>query len=541
MKRTLQYKSEYINYKKLKTNKAYYKSNLNKLKFWFFYNEYSEETAFYWLYKNIKNRNQIHTYIKFFKIESEIFFSNASTRAYFEKKLYTKKCKYCKREFKSKNGSCCSVLCSNRYKAQDEEFKKILSESLKKWYREASTEEIENKKRAISEGNKRFYDNETPEEKQKRLSNIETYRSVAWNNLIQYCDENHLELLFGEEDFINVSQLEIQCKKCKNIILIKNKSKPSIRKTCETCYPKEKVKSKEEYNIFKLMSKGSTTVLHNSKSIIHPLELDVYDDLNSFAVEYNGILTHSYGKSTLNYCDMDYINKAENKTYHLNKTELCEEKNIHLFHIFENEWLDPVKKEIWKSKIRSKQGLHNKIHARKCSIKEIDSRTAKAFLEENHLQGYSNASVKIGLYYEDELVSVMTLGKSRFSKKYQWELIRMASKKNITVVGGAGKLLKYFERQYDPESLISYANRRWSQGGVYETLGFDFSHCTKPNYFYFEKGSYVLESRIKFQKHKLKDILEDFDESLSEEENMFNNWYRRIYDCGNKVYIKKYG
>jgi RNA polymerase subunit RPABC4/transcription elongation factor Spt4 len=291
-------------------------------------------------------------------------------------------------------------------------------------------------------------------------------------------------------------------------------------------------KSYQEFYISELIP-GSTT---GDRSFIKPLEIDILSHEHKLCIEYDGLLAHSYG-----YSKFDIFSTTEEKPKeHLSKTELCESEDYTLYRIFENEWIDPVKKEIWISKIRGKQGSHEKIHARKCSIKEISTEQANAFLVQNHLQGYANASVKIGLFHETELVSVCTFGKTRFSKQYEWELIRLASKKNITVVGGAGKLLKYFERHYDPESLVSYANRRWSSGNVYEKLGFIFSHNSAPNYFYFKEGSTDLQSRNKFQKHKLKNLLELYDENLSETENMYLNNYRKIYDCGNKVYFKQY-
>ena len=113
----------------------------------------------------------------------------------------------------------------------------------------------------------------------------------------------------------------------------------------------------------------------------------------------------------------------------------------------------------------------------------------------------------------------MTFCKSRFNKNYEWELSRYSSSKHV--IGGASKLLKYFERIYKPKSLITYADRRFSQGNLYFTLGFTFDHFSLPNYFYVKNQ--IKLSRIQCQKHKLKDILKDFNENLSESENMSLN------------------
>lgn len=251
-------------------------------------------------------------------------------------------------------------------------------------------------------------------------------------------------------------------------------------------------------------------------------ELDIYIPDYNLAIEYDGLMFHSEGNSEHS------MFRNTDKSYHLEKTELCLKNNIQLFHIFEGEDLD-----LWLSMINSKLGLNNKIFARKCIIKELKSSETVTFLNKNHLQGFCQAKINVGLFYEDELVSVMTFSKPRFNKKYEYELIRFASKRNYTVVGGASKLWKYFVNKYNPKSVITYANRRFSNGEIYKILGFTFLEKTSPNYFYFKPNEFNLYSRVKFQKHKLKNILEVYDESLSEAENMFNNNYRRIYDCGN--------
>ena len=259
----------------------------------------------------------------------------------------------------------------------------------------------------------------------------------------------------------------------------------------------------------------------NTRKIIPPLELDIYLPDYNLAIEYNGLYWHS----------------LHNKDYHLNKTEKCAEKGIQLLHIFESEWLDSTKRDIWKSIISNKLGRNNTIYARKTEIKEItDNKQIKEFLDNNHLQCFVGSSIKLGLFYSDELVSLMMFGKSRFSKKYEWEMIRFCNKKFLSVVGGASKLYKYFVRNYKPKSVVSYADRRYSDGGLYRQLGFELSHNSDPNYWYFKNNEFVLYNRIHFQKHKLSLLLEKFDSNITEVENMTENGYLRIFDCGNMVY-----
>ena len=296
----------------------------------------------------------------------------------------------------------------------------------------------------------------------------------------------------------------------------------------------------DRFMVEKELSKFIPNSKINDRIVIYPKEIDIYSEINKFGIEYNGLIWHSFGYSKYTKFNTSEFEKTE-KYNHLKKTELCEQKGIQLYHIFENEWINPIKKNIWKSMINSKLKNSKRIYARKCIINEISSKESSEFLEQNHIQGNIAGRIKIGLFYDDELVQVMTF-RTPTQKKYKgdnnYELSRLCSKTGINVIGGASKLLKYFERNYNPELIISYANRRWSIGNVYEKLGFKFSHKTAPNYFYFRGNT--LESRNKYQKHKLNKILPVFNPELTEKENMFNNGYRRIYDCGNLVYVKIY-
>jgi hypothetical protein len=288
-----------------------------------------------------------------------------------------------------------------------------------------------------------------------------------------------------------------------------------------------------QQEIFDLFDVGK---VFNSKEIIYPLELDIYYPNHNLAIEYDGLMFHSFGKSKYSMFNNHYEEKFD-KLKHLKKTNLCKDRGIQLLHIFESEWLDETKREIWKSIISNKLGLiKNKVYARKCLVKEIDNKTKSDFLNKNHLQGQDVSKIKLGLFYNDELVSVMTFGKSRFNKNYEYELIRFANKTNTNVIGGASKLFSYFKKQYLPSSIITFADKRYSNGNLYKVLGFNYLRESPPNYFYFDLYELRLRSRVQFQKHKLKDILEIFDKTLTESENMFNNGYRRIWDCGNYVY-----
>ena len=266
----------------------------------------------------------------------------------------------------------------------------------------------------------------------------------------------------------------------------------------------------------------------SDRTVLDGKELDVYIPDANLAIEHNGIYWHSE-------------QMGKDKNYHLDKTQKCESDDISLLHVIETEWHN--RKDIVKSIINTKLGINNKIiYARKTEVKDISVQQYRDFCVENHIQSNANAQIKIGLFYEDELVSVMSFSKSRYNKKYQYEMIRYCNKTYTRVTGGASKLFKYFVNTYEPESVITYSNKRYFDGKVYESLGFNYDSDSKPNYFYFNTNcgykidNLILESRNKYQKHKQHKILEKFDPKLTEYQNMLCHGFDRIWDCGNRVF-----
>ena len=220
----------------------------------------------------------------------------------------------------------------------------------------------------------------------------------------------------------------------------------------------------------------------------------------------------------------------------LMKSNLCEKISYKLIHIWEYDWINPLKQNILKEKIKALLGINQtKIYARKCTIKEIPSKEKNEFLNLHHIQGEDGSKIKLGLFYENELVAVMTFGKPRFNKNYEWELIRYATSKHI--IGGAGKLLKYFEKNYNPKSIITYADRSYSQGNMYRKIGFEELYKSEPNY-HWVKDDRVF-TRYQCQKSHLRKVLGNkFNKNLSETENMLLNKFFKVYDCGNIVFKK---
>lgn len=246
-------------------------------------------------------------------------------------------------------------------------------------------------------------------------------------------------------------------------------------------------------------------------------EIDIYIPYKKIAIEFDGLYWHNE------------LNK--DKKYHLNKTVECEQLGIRLIHIFEDEWI--FKKEILVSMFKNFLGItEHKIYARICDIRKVEVKEATIFLNENHLQGTCSSTIKYGLYYQDELISIMTFGKCRHfigNSSHEYELLRFCNKRDYCIVGAASKLFKHFVRTHNPQSVVSYADRRWSQGNLYDNLGFELYNKSKPNYYYVI--GMERKNRFNFRKSVLKKKY-NCDENMSEHQFcLFNKWYR-IYDCG---------
>lgn len=273
---------------------------------------------------------------------------------------------------------------------------------------------------------------------------------------------------------------------------------------------------REIENFFKLY--GFKPEISNRK-LINPLELDLLIVEKTLAIEVNGSYWHS-------------DNRGIDANYHLTKTTRCIEKGYRLFHIQDYLWHN--KRDIIESRLLYALGLSKSIAARKCRLERVDSKIANKFMNENHIQGSCPLSYAAGLYQNDTLVACMTIGKPRFNKNYDWELLRYATIKNHTVIGGPSRLLKYFAKDHNG-TMITYADRNYSEGNVYQKMGFDFIKATKPSYSY-TKDYKNFHNRVAFQKHKLSNLLEDFDPNETEWENMSRHGWDRVWDCGTNVY-----
>ena len=283
-------------------------------------------------------------------------------------------------------------------------------------------------------------------------------------------------------------------------------------------------KSLAEKQIASYIESLGFTVTSPTDKLSGKQEIDVYVESKRFGIEVDGLRYHSF----------DCKETKAQQLKHLNKTLVAQQNNIDLIHVTDHQWNN--QQDIVKSIISSKLGINeDHIFARKCTIDIVSVDEARKFLTDNHIQGYVGSVIRLGLFYEGQLVSLATFGKPRYVKDVPWELLRFASIRGKTVVGGFSKLIHRFKRDNNG-SIISYADRMRSNGNVYARCGFELVRTSLPGYFW-TNGNVVI-SRNKCQKHKLEKWLLTYDSTKTEAENMFSAGYRRFWDCGQLVYIK---
>jgi len=280
---------------------------------------------------------------------------------------------------------------------------------------------------------------------------------------------------------------------------------------CTVCNPIGDSRSIKEDDLYNFISSNYTgEIVRNYRD---KLEIDIYLPDLRIGFEFNGIYWHS--------------DKYRDKNYHSEKNKYFSEKGIRIINIWEDDW--SFNSDIIKSQIKNWIGkTDNKLFARKCKVVQLDS--VSDFLKNNHIQGADKSNIKLGLYYNDELVSVMTFNNYEGRKKMEkdgWNLSRFCNKIGIIVVGGASKLLKYFIKNYTPVRIISYADKDWSFGNLYQQLGFSKISEGIPDYKYVINNKRVHKSN--FRKSKLK-------YTETETEYIKSAGLYKIWDCGKIKY-----
>lgn len=273
----------------------------------------------------------------------------------------------------------------------------------------------------------------------------------------------------------------------------------------------------------------SFSKLLSANGIKHQLEFPVGNKVYDVWVEDSKILIEIDPTYTHNSFGNHWNKGGLSPSYHVDKSRNALDHGYHCIHIFD--W-DNVEKVI--EIVNQKDSV---IYGRQCTLAEIDDYRTKEFETTYHLQGYCRGqTIKIGLHKDGELVEMMTFGQPRYNKKYDWELLRLCTKSNIKVIGGASRLFSYFIKQYNPASIISYCDKSKFEGTVYTKLGMKLNHSTNPAKIW-SLGDMKITDNLLRQRGYDQLFNTNFGKGVSNEELMLENGWLPVYDCGQDVYV----
>jgi very-short-patch-repair endonuclease len=275
-----------------------------------------------------------------------------------------------------------------------------------------------------------------------------------------------------------------------------------------------------EQDIENILIENNINYIKNDRTVLGGKEIDFYLPDFNLGIEVHGLYWHS--------------NQFLNKNYHREKYELAKAAQIDLIQFTEEDVNYSL--HIVDSIICSRCGIFKKnIFARKCTIQKVSSALSRQFYNENHLQQFVNTQNNYALLYGNEIVSMMSFGKPRFSK-HQFEILRFANKLHYNIIGGAMRLFSAFINENAPESIVSYSDMQYFTGNLYTKLGFELVNITKPNYSYIANGR--LHNRMKYQKKKILKEFPNTDITKTEKELVSEHYgYYRFYHVGQRVHI----
>lgn len=284
---------------------------------------------------------------------------------------------------------------------------------------------------------------------------------------------------------------------------------------------------------------GTEVIQGDRTHLPNRAEIDIYIPSHNLAIEYDGLTYHTEEHYLADKRRKWTKSQAQNRQKW--KTEECYKQGIRMVHIFEDEWLEH--RDIVEDKLKSiLKTPATKYYARKLTVKEVPKKDARDFLETNHIQGKTQTSVSVGLYDGNKLLAVQSFCKyTRKNIPDAWELVRYAALLGTQIVGGFSKCLKWFERNYSPEEVISFADLRWCDRdeNVYLTNGFESTGEVEKKYWYVKPPKRFHKSD--FRKRKFKSQYpEIYSPDKTEAEMAREIGLQRIYDCGLIRYSKKY-
>lgn len=153
--------------------------------------------------------------------------------------------------------------------------------------------------------------------------------------------------------------------------------------------------------------------------------------------------------------------------------------------------------EMMMPRLLAQLGRFRSVFARNTVVSRIGKEEAASFLVRCHSYRDAASRYRYGVFTKaGELVAVASFSsgrtwvkEGRTVRSYEW--VRYASLPDVRVVGGMGKVLKAFEEDVHPDDIMSYADMEWTDGAVYERLGFIEDGIRPPVQFVIDPVSWV--------------------------------------------------
>lgn len=400
------------------------------------------------------------------------------------------------------------------------------------------------------------------EETKQKLSKARTGKP-AWNKGVKMTEEQRLNMITAvkaawtpekrltqqkkqKEVWSNPELLQKHSEIMKSLMTEEHKkvisdatkqamSKPGIlEKIKESCLAKYGV----EWNCLRPEANNHITISKKNRywqQLLNIPETDLEFALDGFSfdmkigdtlIEINPSETHNstYGL---------FGGQPKDHCYHIRKTCTANKHNFNCVHVWDWDNEDKIKNMFKDKKM---------IGGRLCTVKEIeDKKVIKNFLNTYHFQNSCKGTlVAIGLFFNDLLIGLMTFGKPRYNRNFQWELLRLCYHSDYTVQGGTQKMFKYFLSNYKPTSIISYCDKSKFSGETYLKLGFTLLDYNQPSKHWYNIKTYQhITDNLLRQQGADRLLGTNGGKGSSNEEIMLQNGFVEVYDCGQSTYIWK--
>lgn len=326
----------------------------------------------------------------------------------------------------------------------------------------------------------------------------------------------------------NEEPLIVKCNKCGNISqhFLYNGILQHLEKVklCDVCDAYSSAAERDIVNFLQQVCNQKDVRMHD-RFLIAPNELDIYIPDEKLAIEYDGLYWHN-------------ADTLKSSFYHKMKTNLCDELQVDLIHIFENEMIispnavyDALKRHLCESSLVV-------VDAKECSIEEVEMDAAAEFASKNTICDLflDAGEINYGLFYKGEMISILSASKKSDGV---CKILCACDKIGMKVECGLSKLLQHLQQEHNVKKLTVNINRRWPiLANKFFNEGFQLEKLTSIRALFYNTSCRSMNKNLLNKKQMTQMIGSAYDDSISLKENAAKVKYKCIYDCGDLVLTK---